>query len=359
MKWSLSSLLVAALVLVSGVTLSPAPAQAQNAFERGVILFLRAQHQYEDYEPDGAEDWIGRLRRQGHRRAVEHTFRLEGGETYRIVGACDVDCSNMSMTVAGPDGSIVGEDTGYSDNPFVEVTPEVTGDYLVRPWVVECRASPCYGGLRVLRMQPRLRSGTAFLITDTGYLVTAAHVVENREVISIYTDAGVVSADVIARDPANDVALLRADITGTPLHLASARGIRRGQEVMTLGFPLVQMQGESQKATFGRINALSGLEDDVRYIQMDAEVQPGNSGGPLLSADGSVVGLVSGTINQNAVIGNAGTVAQNVNYALKVDYVIPLLPTEALPADSAPTDFTDFEATVVHAEGSVFRLTAE
>jgi S1-C subfamily serine protease len=324
-----------------------------------VILFLRLQHVYEDYEPDNQPDWIGRLRRADQNRQVEHTVQLEAGETYRIIGSCDVDCGNMDMEVFGPDGSKVGENLAPDDRPFVEITPDVSGAYRVHPWVVVCRATPCYGGVRVLRMQPRLRSGTAFLISASGYLLTAAHVVENRSQITIHTASGEVAAEVISRDRANDVALLRAEMTGTPLYLASARDIRRGQEVMTLGYPLVEMQGESQKATFGRVNALSGLEDDVRFIQTDTNIQPGNSGGPLLSADGRVVGVMTATINQRAVADSAGTVAQNVNFALKTDYILPLLPSDALPEAVAPEPLADFEATAAFAEGSVFRVTAE
>ena len=204
-----------------------------------------------------------------------------------------------------------------------------------------------------------LRSGTAFLISDTGFLLTAAHVVENREKITVYNGASGIPAQVVARDPANDVALLKAELTGTPLYLSSAGGLQRGQEVMTLGYPLVEMQGESQKASFGRVNALSGLQDDVRYVQMDVTIQPGNSGGPLLSADGRVVGIVTATINQRTVMAAAGTVAQNVNYALKADYVLPLLPPDARSAASAPPAAGGFEETASLAEHSVFRVTAE
>lgn len=357
--WSHIKMLAVGVLAAAMVSAGSGSALAQNSYERGVMLFLDVQHRYEDYQRDNAPDWLGRLRTEGHRRAVEHEFTLEAGETYRIVAACDVDCSNMAMEVFGPDGVEVGEDRGFNDHPFVEITPEETGTFTARPWVVECRTSPCYGGLRLLRMQPRLRSGTAFLISDTGYLLTAAHVVENRETITIYATEGAVSAQVVARDPANDVALLRAEITGQPLYLADTLDLRRGQEVMTLGFPLVEMQGESQKATFGRVNALSGLEDDVRFIQTDTNIQPGNSGGPLLDANGRVVGIVSSTINQQAVANASGTLAQNVNYALKVDYALPLLPRELRPDPVAPEALDGFEATVVSAEGSVYRITAE
>lgn len=347
------------LVATIGMAVLAIPAQAQNSFERGVILFLDVQHRYEDFERDSQADWIGALRRPGQSRQVDHVVQLEAGKTYRIIGSCDTDCDNMDMQVFSPTGEMVGEDIGFSDRPYVEVTPEVTGAFRVHPWVVTCRARPCYGGVRVLVRQPQLRSGTAFLISADGYLLTAAHVVENRENISIHTGQGTVAARVIVRDPANDVALLQAELSGTPLHLATATNLRRGQEVMTLGYPLVDMQGESQKASFGRVNALSGLEDDVRYLQVDTPIQPGNSGGPLLNAAGEVVGIVTATINQRTVIASAGTVAQNVNYALKTDYILPLIPAEARPMQAVEVSTAGFEETAARAEPSVYRITAE
>lgn len=351
----LVSLVGAALVAV----LTGTSARAQNTYERLVIQLLQSQHDYEDYERDSQPDWVGALRRADQNRQIEHVVRLEAGVTYRIVGSCDTDCTNMDMEVFDSTGAKVGENLAFDDHPYVEITPEAAGSFRVHPWVVDCRARPCYGGVRVLRRQPALRSGTAFLITSNGYILTAAHVVENRTNITIYNGANRVPATVVARDPANDVALLKAEMTGTPLYLGSATGLQRGQEVMTLGYPLVEMQGESQKASFGRVNSLSGLEDDVRYVQMDATIQPGNSGGPLLSANGQVIGIVTATINQRTVMAAAGTVAQNVNYALKMDYVLPLLPADARPTGAPPTAARGFEETVLRTERSVFRITAE
>lgn len=348
-----------ALIGAAVLTSIAAPAAAQNSYERVVIALLTLQHRYEDFERDSFADWTGALRHIDQNRQVEQSYELQAGTTYRIVGSCDSDCSNMDMEVFAPDGTLAGESRLPDDRPYVEITPETTGTYRVHPWVVTCRARPCYGGIRVLKRQPRLRSGTAFLISNAGHLLTAAHVVENRTNITVFVGETEVSARVLARDPANDVALLQAEITGTPLYLASATTLSRGQEVMTLGYPLVQMQGQSQKASFGRVNALSGLEDDVRHVQVDVPIQPGNSGGPLLNARGDVVGIMTATINQRTVMASAGTVAQNVNYGLKIDYVLPLLPPEARPAGPPPAAADGFEATAARAEPSVYRITAQ
>ena len=77
--------------------------------------------------------------------------------------------------------------------------------------------------------------------------------------------------------------------------------------------------------TFGRVNSLTGTGNDVRFLQIDVPIQPGNSGGPLISIHGGVVGIVSVTLNQVATFKESGSFPQNVNYAVKADYVLPLL----------------------------------
>ena len=139
----------------------------------------------------------------------------------------------------------------------------------------------------------------------------------------------------IKADIANDLAVLHIDRPSVPLPVADASSVRKGSEVMTLGYPLTAIQGQEQKATFGRVNALSGVADDLRYLQVDVPIQPGNSGGPLISRSGIVVGVISATINQGRVIEQNDAIAQNVNYAVKSDYLMPLLRQAQIPIPAA------------------------
>jgi S1-C subfamily serine protease len=70
---------------------------------------------------------------------------------------------------------------------------------------------------------------------------------------------------------------------------------------------------------------LSGIQGDIRYFQIDVPVQPGNSGGPLLNEDGLVVGVVTATLNYRTAMKASGSLPQNVNYAVKSDYILTLL----------------------------------
>ncbi|MDP6819526.1 MAG: serine protease, partial [Alphaproteobacteria bacterium] len=104
----------------------------------------------------------------------------------------------------------------------------------------------------------------------------------------------------------------------------------RGEEVFTLGYPLISAQGQEQKATLGRINAVSGVNNDVRFYQVDTPIQPGNSGGPIINSHGEVVGVVTATLDEIATLRESGALGQNVNYAVKIAYIFPILNSSGL-----------------------------
>jgi S1-C subfamily serine protease len=352
-----------------------APALAQNnaqprdaAWHHQVLGYLDVQHQYRGYSPDPTfEDWVEPLERARDR--AERQVQLEAGVSYRIVASCDADCADVDMEAFDSNGASVAIDIALDDRPILDITPLRTDTFTVRIWWAQCIARPCYVAGRVLRRNASSTRaptaigevasvGTGFLVSAAGHIVTNNHVVEGARTITVLVGAEEVQATVVARDPANDLAILQANITGSPLVLSSASDAMRGQEVMTLGFPLVDLQGEGQKAAFGRINSLSGIGDDARYMQIDVPVQPGNSGGPLLNERGEVIGVVSATLDQLTVLQRAGTLAQNVNYAIKIDYVLPLLPPHTRSQVSRSPERRPFAQIAVEAEPSVFMIHA-
>ena len=182
-------------------------------------------------------------------------------------------------------------------------------------------------------------TGTGFFITDEGHLLTNWHVVAEAKEIAIVIDGQLVPAKLLKQDPANDVALLKVLNVQKPsiaLTLVESSETRRGEEVFTLGFPLVKIQEQEQKASFGKVNSLSGIKDDVRFLQIDVPIQPGNSGGPLFDKQGRVVGIVTATIDQFVAVRASGSIRQNVNYAVKIDYVLPVLRGLVLVDASSP-----------------------
>jgi S1-C subfamily serine protease len=178
----------------------------------------------------------------------------------------------------------------------------------VRSYEVE--SLPDHGRLRAI--------GSGFFVTQDGYLLTNFHVVKDADNVKVKFGSHVFKAAVMETDKTDDLALLKVDGGIFPALAISPRdSADLGQEVFTIGFPNIEMQGLQPKYTDGRISSLSGMQDDPTEYQISVPVQPGNSGGPLCDASGEVVGIVVARLNDMAVMQLQGVVPQNVNYAVK------------------------------------------
>jgi hypothetical protein len=103
-----------------------------------------------------------------------------------------------------------------------------------------------------------------------------------------------------------------------------------------LGYPLSGLLATTANLSVGNVSALAGLDDDSRYVQISAPVQPGNSGGPLLDASGHLLGIVTAKLNAIRVARFTGDIPQNVNFALKVEVVRTFLDgSNQTPAERA------------------------
>ena len=170
--------------------------------------------------------------------------------------------------------------------------------------------------------------GSGFIVTRDGYLLTNHHVVQGAKQVKVKTEKGVVAARIVAQDPDNDIALLKIDGEFSSATFAADKVAQLGQTVFTVGFPMPELQGFSPKVTKGVISSMRGIHDDIRMYQIDAAVQPGNSGGPLADESGNIVGVVVARISDSVVAETTGALAQNVNYAVKKSYAIAFLDNE-------------------------------
>jgi TPR repeat protein len=168
-------------------------------------------------------------------------------------------------------------------------------------------------------------SGTGVFVTSDGLILTAAHVVAGSGALKVVTKQGLKVARVVKMDNANDLALLKCEGGFQAVPVKPSSGIKLGQSVFTIGFPNIEFQGFSPKMTKGEINSRSGLQDDPRHWQISVPVQPGNSGGPLFDEAGNVVGVVLSKLDAIKVAKFTGDLPQNVNYAVKSIYALPLL----------------------------------
>jgi serine protease Do len=164
--------------------------------------------------------------------------------------------------------------------------------------------------------------GSGFFINDEGYLITNAHVINQARSVWIQIPSlgrHIIDVEVIGLTPDRDLALLRVKPDGLALiqaalgsvpflTIGNSDEVRRSDEVLALGYPLGQ---QSLKSTTG---VISGREQHM--IQIDAAINPGSSGGPLLNELGQVVGINSAGITE----------AQNVGYAIPINDLKIVLP---------------------------------
>lgn len=177
----------------------------------------------------------------------------------------------------------------------------------------------------ITQKQYEVKTGTGFFITNDGYLITNNHVIRNSSKIIIQKDSKQFIAKVIDTDKQNDLALLKIDSPSKPLYLFQGDVESKGENIASFGYPLIGIQGNELKTTFGNINSISGIKGDLSYYQIDTPIQPGNSGGPLLNYYGEVIGVVTATLNQQTALMEMGTFTQNVNYAVKISKLFPML----------------------------------
>ncbi len=170
-----------------------------------------------------------------------------------------------------------------------------------------------------------LSGGSGFLITTDGHVLTCQHVVAGARRIEVATAAGLLEAKLLASDIPNDIALLKVEGTHKALPLVSSAGGRLGHAVFTIGFPNTTLQGVEPKYSAGTINGLAGAQDEPRHFQLDAAVQPGNSGGALVDEGGRVIGMVQCALNPMKSFQRSGSLPQQVNYALKSDVIFHFL----------------------------------
>lgn len=176
--------------------------------------------------------------------------------------------------------------------------------------------------------EAKVYTGTGFFVTAVGHVVTNNHVVETCTAPIVRTDDGAsdLSAQIVARDKKNDLALIKTSLTArrtAPVTL----GVRLGEPVAVFGFPHTDMLAKSGNFTQGSVSALAGLGDDTTMLQITAPVQSGNSGGPLLDYRGNLVGVVKAKLNAVRTAELTGDMPQNVNFAIKAATLASFLDT--------------------------------
>jgi uncharacterized protein len=246
------------------------------------------------YDPGPADGVMGRRTRAAIRAfQADVGLPVDGQVSDRLVAA---------LSDAGANGRSAAAHTAA-----VDLGSEGTG---AKPWESYAK-------------QRRLEStGTGFAVGEVGEIVTNHHVVADCAEVRVRPPGQeALAGAVVVPDPRNDLALLRAPVRLPVAAIRDDGGIRAGDSVVAVGFPLPGLLASEANVTTGTVSALAGVGNDTRFLQMTVPVQPGNSGGPLLDLQGRVVGVVVGKLDALQVASATGDIPQNVNFAIKAGVV--------------------------------------
>ena len=160
-------------------------------------------------------------------------------------------------------------------------------------------------------------SGSGFIVNEGGLVVTNQHVVKGSRNIRVRLGTGRIihPGEVVERDQGLDLAYIQIDsrLAFTPIAIGDSDEIRVGENVIAIGFPLGSELGDEATITTGVISA---KRKDLGFLQTDASLNPGNSGGPLLNGYGYVVG-----VNTAGVDESDGRTITGINFAIPINEI--------------------------------------
>lgn len=241
-------------------------------------------------------------------------------ETPRPTATPVVDASRPLPSMDGVAPSLAFDSENPIPDIFEAVSPSVVGilNYVELP-IGDTRMLTLYG------------SGTGFVISSEGYVLTNAHVIENAVVVTVkLSDGREIDAEIIGRDLETDVAVLRIDATGIkPLACGNSDDLRVGEYVLAIGNPL-DSDRLANTLTFGILSAKSReITIDSytnEYLQTDAAINYGNSGGPLLNMKGEVIGVNSAKSMTAGYDSYGNRVsAEGIGFALPINRVLTIM----------------------------------
>ncbi len=173
--------------------------------------------------------------------------------------------------------------------------------------------------------QQLVGTGSGFLISADGYIITNYHVVEGAERLSITTHMGQeYEASLVGSDQVNDVALLKVEATGLdPVEIGSSDDLAVGDMVIAIGNPLGELTATATVGyVSGKDRSVSTDGTIINMLQTDAAINSGNSGGPLFNAQGQVIGITTAKYSGSS---SSGASIEGIGFAIPIDDVISMI----------------------------------
>ena len=195
------------------------------------------------------------------------------------------------------------------------------------------------------------KSGTGFVISANGHIVTNYHVIDGciGDIHGNLSGEQPIALRLVSGDETNDLALLQGpESTFKAVATIRDKAIHPGDAVVAIGYPFHGLLTSDFTVTTGIVSSLSGLLNDTRYLQISAAVQPGNSGGPLLDSGGDVVGMVAAKLNAIKFVKATGDIPENINFAIKTGTLRDFLDNSVVPYQTSEPKTDNNTADIAH-----------
>ena len=183
----------------------------------------------------------------------------------------------------------------------------------------------------------KVASGTGFYISEKGHIITNQHVIDGCKSMKAHSKGKVLETIKIADDKRNDLALLKVSESPSHVLALSDQSPFSLQEIIVAGFPFGDRVSSTLKFTQGIVSSVAGLDNDYSQIQIDAALQPGNSGGPILDEYGNIVAVAVAKLSLKKILKDYGVIPENINFGVKASAVRNMMEGNAVPFKSPNT----------------------
>ncbi len=220
------------------------------------------------------------------------------------------------------------QNAGNNSGNSVSGTPNVTVDGSLTPAQVYAQNVQSVVAINctvVSGYSQGASSGSGFIISEDGYIVTNYHVVEGATTLDVVTsESKTYAAEYIGGNEANDIALIKVEAEGLrPVTIGVSSNLIVGDQVVAIGNPLGEL---ASTLTVGYVSAKDRIVTtdgtQINMMQTDAAINPGNSGGPLFNMKGEVIGITSAKYSGTT---NSGASIEGIGFAIPTDDVMGML----------------------------------
>ena len=187
-------------------------------------------------------------------------------------------------------------------------------------------------------------SGSGFAVTSDGHIVTNHHVIDGCQNVEITYKGQTIPSTVISFDLNNDIALLKSDFKPLYTFPLSRKNPYVLMDIYVAGYPFGYDISTPVKITRGIISSLAGIGNNFSQVQIDAAIQPGNSGGPIFDNKGNVVGVAVSKLDLEIMMDSYGVVPEGTNFGIKSNVVINFLESNNISLVNTNTKVLTAEA---------------